>query len=256
MASEPATKAAAIARSAAKRPASASAVETCVPLSSASPSLGPSTTGCSPASPSASRAATTRPEIRASPSPISTAARCASGARSPDAPTDPCDGYARDDAGVAQRHQRLDHRPAHAGVAARERRRLQGDDQPHRRVVEQSAGPRRMRQDQRALQLGQPGVVDAGAGEQSESRVDAIDGPAAGDDSIHRLGRRVDGGPRGRIGHERLRRRPQPSQVGKTKRAGAQCQRVHGSGEAGTCAALCPRIRPSRHTDRSAAHRI
>ena len=52
----------------------------------------PARTGCRPARASASRAGMTRPSILASPSPISTADRCASGARSPDAPTDPCAG--------------------------------------------------------------------------------------------------------------------------------------------------------------------
>ena len=38
--------------------------------------------------------------------------RCASGARSPDAPTDPCAGNARHDAGIGERDERLDHRPS------------------------------------------------------------------------------------------------------------------------------------------------
>ena len=59
--SAPATNAAASARSAANRPASASAVDTCVPLSSARPSFGPRLTGCRPARASASRAGMTRP---------------------------------------------------------------------------------------------------------------------------------------------------------------------------------------------------
>ena len=88
----PATNAAAIARSAANNPASASAVDTCVPLSSASPSFGISSSGRRPAAASASAPGSTRRPTRASPSPISTDARCASGARSPDAPTEPCAG--------------------------------------------------------------------------------------------------------------------------------------------------------------------
>ena len=78
---------------AANRPASASAVDTCVPLRSARPSFGPSVTGARPAR--AQRLARRHRRgrrSRASPSPISTAERCASGARSPDAPTEPCAG--------------------------------------------------------------------------------------------------------------------------------------------------------------------
>ena len=47
-----------------------------------------------PAAASASRAGTTRPPTSASPTPSSMAERCASGARSPDAPTEPWAGIA------------------------------------------------------------------------------------------------------------------------------------------------------------------
>jgi len=90
--SAPATNAAASARSAANSPDSRSAVDTCVPLSRASPSFGASSTGVRPAAASAAAPGSTRLPTRASPSPISTDARCASGARSPDAPTEPCAG--------------------------------------------------------------------------------------------------------------------------------------------------------------------
>ena len=72
-------------------PASASAstaVETCVPLISASPSFGPSATGAQARRARARRRPRARRPTR-SPSPISTSARCASGARSPLAPTEP-----------------------------------------------------------------------------------------------------------------------------------------------------------------------
>ena len=86
------TRAFCAARQPANSPASAQAVETWVPLISASPSFGPSSTGASPAAASASAAGVARPATVASPSPIRTAARCASGARSPEAPTEPCTG--------------------------------------------------------------------------------------------------------------------------------------------------------------------
>ena len=64
----------------------------CVPLSSASPSFACSSTGFSPARRSASRLSIRSPSKNASPSPIKLNARCASGARSPLAPTEPFSG--------------------------------------------------------------------------------------------------------------------------------------------------------------------
>ena len=61
----------------------------CVPLMIARPSLGPSATGVRPARASASPPGSRSPSMVASPSPIRTRPRCASGARSPDEPTDP-----------------------------------------------------------------------------------------------------------------------------------------------------------------------
>ena len=59
---------------------------------SASPSLALSSTGVSPAAASASAPGISRPSKNAQPSPSITAAICASGARSPEAPTEPCAG--------------------------------------------------------------------------------------------------------------------------------------------------------------------
>ncbi len=64
----------------------------CVPLISASPSLGPSETGASPYSSSTTRAGFFSPRCQTSPSPISGRKRWAKGARSPEAPTDPFSG--------------------------------------------------------------------------------------------------------------------------------------------------------------------
>ena len=79
-------------RQASNSPISAKAVENCVPLMSASPSFGPSVTGASPARASAWAPGSVSPSNSASPAPIITAAIWASGARSPDAPTEPCAG--------------------------------------------------------------------------------------------------------------------------------------------------------------------
>ena len=70
-------------------PTNAHAVENCVPLISARPSFAPSAIGLKPAFAKASAAGMRSPSKIASPSPIIAAVICASGARSPDAPTDP-----------------------------------------------------------------------------------------------------------------------------------------------------------------------
>ena len=112
---------------------SASAVETCVPLISARPSLAASVSGAMPASRSAGAAGARSPSTSISPSPISASVRCASGARSPDAPTEPCAGMYGTRPALCTREQRVDHRLAHARVAAREARRLQREHQAHDR---------------------------------------------------------------------------------------------------------------------------
>ena len=61
----------------------------CVPLISERPSLAARRIGSSPAAASASAPLIRSPSNHASPSPTSGEARCASGARSPDAPTEP-----------------------------------------------------------------------------------------------------------------------------------------------------------------------
>ena len=76
-------------RHAPHRPTSAHAVENCVPLISARPSFAPSVIGFKPAFFRASAAGIRVPSYIVSPSPIIAAAICASGARSPDAPTEP-----------------------------------------------------------------------------------------------------------------------------------------------------------------------
>jgi hypothetical protein len=61
-----------------------------VPLISARPSFSASTIGVMPASASASRAGCSTPSaVRTSPSPMAASAQCASGARSPEHPSDP-----------------------------------------------------------------------------------------------------------------------------------------------------------------------
>ena len=74
------------------KPCNASAVETCVPLISAKPSFAASTTGAMPACASAVFASTSAPFTNTCPSPMIASVMCDSGARSPDAPTEPLAG--------------------------------------------------------------------------------------------------------------------------------------------------------------------
>ena len=123
-------------------------------------------------------------------------------------------GNARRHAGVDERDERFDHRPAHAGVAAGERGRLQRHDEAHDRIVEQRARAGGMRQHERALQLGEARVVDARPCEEPESRVDAVDRAARGDDAVDRQRRGIDRRLRGDIDRERHGLRPETAQIG------------------------------------------
>ena len=64
----------------------------CVPFRRERPSFASRATGAMPARRRASAPGSVSPLRWARPSPMTTWARCASGARSPDAPTEPCDG--------------------------------------------------------------------------------------------------------------------------------------------------------------------
>ena len=187
IASAPATNAAAIARCAANKPASASAVDTCVPLSSASPSLGASVDRLQ----AGARQRLARRHDAAVDARLAFADQHRREMRERRQVAGRADRSlrrnARHDAGIGERDERLDHRPAHARVAARERRRLERDDETHDGVVEQRPGAGAVRQHQRALQLRETRVVDARAREQAEAGVDAVDGLAGRDDAVDRL---------------------------------------------------------------------
>ncbi len=212
--SAPATKAAAIARSAANRPTKASAVDTWVPFRSASPSFGPSTTGARPAAFNASRPGIVRPSKRASPSPISTAERCASGARSPDAPTEPCAGIegttpafvSATSASITLQRTPECPRASDAALSAM----IETNDG----IVEQRSRPRRVGQHERALQLGEPRRVDARPREQPEAGVDAVDRASGGNDARDRVRGGIDARPGRRLDSQARRRGPQAAKVG------------------------------------------
>jgi hypothetical protein len=80
------------------------------------------------------------PSTMNSPSPISASVMCASGARSPEAPTEPWLGTGHQ-AGVVHRQQRVDHHRPHARVPARQAGRLQASIRPHHRGASGSPTP-------------------------------------------------------------------------------------------------------------------
>ena len=151
-----------------------------VPLISARPSLAISVTGSMPASASACAAGTGVPPGSAtSPSPISTSAQCASGARSPLAPSEPCSGTtgvipALSSASIVSATTR-----AGAGAAHRERARPQQHHRPHDLGLDRRAHAGRVRAHQRALELLAPLGRDRDVGERAEAGRDAVGGLVA-----------------------------------------------------------------------------
>ena len=137
---------------------------------------------------SAASAGRISPRTSILPLPISAAIRCASGARSPDAPTLPCDGMTGMASCSSKRLERLDHQRPNAGMAAAEAEQLEHDHQPRDVARQRLAEARAVRQDQVGLQLGEPVVGNARVGEQAEAGVDAVDRLAAGDDALDRGG--------------------------------------------------------------------
>ena len=92
------------------------------------------------------------------------------------------------DAGVDlvldQPHQRLDHVPAHAGMAPRQTGRLEHEHEPYDGVVQERSRPRAMRQDQVPLQARELAAANPPRREFAETRVDAEDDLAARDQAV------------------------------------------------------------------------
>ena len=146
-----------------------------VPLSRVRPSLASSASGARPARRSASAAGTTWPPVSASPSPIRPSARWASGARSPDAPTEPRAGTTGWTPAAEHLAQQVGDLGAGAGVAARQHRGAQQHHGADRVARQRRADAGRVRADQVALQLADLGRRDADLGEGAEAGVDAVD---------------------------------------------------------------------------------
>ena len=119
-------------------------------------------------------------------------ARWASGARSPDAPTEPCAGITRVDAGVEQLAQALAaQRRARRSGRARALR-AQQHHAAHRVARQRRADAGRVRAHEVLLQLRDLVGRDPHLGERAEAGVDAVDrgrGVAAGDDRVDHLAR-------------------------------------------------------------------
>ena len=241
VASAPVTRAAWNTRSASKRPARASAVETCVPFKKARPSLGASARGARPARASASAAGSRSPSRRISPTPRRAAVMWASGreiARRADRALARDD---RDEAALEAQGEMRDRRPAHAGRSLREARELQGHRQADDRRRKRFADTRRMREHEIALQRREVRLADAHARELPEARVDAVDGLALRHDGLDRPGSRLDLAPAAlveRDGGAAI----DPAPVGKTDGAGDQHDILgHSPLRTRACSGLKPR---------------
>ena len=116
----------------------------------------------------------------------------ASGARSPDAPTDPWPGMTGIRSAFRQAVQMLDGGPAHARGALREARELERHHQAHDGGRQRLADAGGMREHDVALERREIGGADAHARELSEAGVDAVDRLALGDDGLDGPGAGLD----------------------------------------------------------------
>ena len=155
-------------------PSAPSAAMNWVPLMSESPSFAASTIGSRPERASASAPGSRSPSTHASPSPTSGSARWASGARSPDAPTEPRARHVRDEAAVQAVDQELDGLDPRAGVALGERVRAQQHRRAHDLVGVGLADAAGVAPQQAQLQLRGLLLRDRLRDEAAEARVDAV----------------------------------------------------------------------------------
>ena len=188
----PTTSAVAKTSSAPNSPANPNAVDTWVPLSSASPSLGASTRGWIPA--------------RRSPSPRGYAFALDPDLADPDqGRRQVCErsqiprgadralgGNTGVDAGIDERKQRFDHLLAYTRATPSQADRLEDQHQPDDLVGKQCTGPGAVREHEVSLQLAQPVGGDDLLGELAEAGVDAVGNRAPLEDSADCPMRRLD----------------------------------------------------------------
>ena len=146
-----------------------------MPFSSASPSLGPNSSGASPACRSACSAGIVRP----SDADLADADhRCRHMRQRREITRCPYRALARDHRGQAAQQHRLQQGGGlglHPRGTLRQAGELERHHQPDHRHRRRRAGTRGMAQHDIALQPGEIGIADAQAGEFSEAGVDAID---------------------------------------------------------------------------------
>jgi hypothetical protein len=112
-------------------------------------------------------------------------------------------------------------------VPARERSRLERDDETHRGVVDERPGAGTVRQHERALQFSEPRVVDPRAGKESEPGVDAVDGLSGSDHAIDRARGGVDRPTSPRIDRDRLRLVPETAELRERESSRGELERLH-----------------------------
>ena len=165
--------------SAPKSPASASAVETCVPLISARPSLACNLMGCNPALRSPSAAGTLAPSHAHVADAEQRRAQVRQGRQVPRCTHRTLRRNHRINLMLEQREQGIHQPRGDAGVAAGQCIDLERENQPHHGVGKRIAHARRVRQQQIPLQQLELLVGYAGLREQSESGIDAVGDIAA-----------------------------------------------------------------------------
>ena len=125
-----------------------------VPLRRLRPSLASRVTGASPAACKAGPLGSRLPSsVSSSPSPIMASTRCADGARSPEAPSEPRDGTHGTMSALMHAASKLGHREPDARVAARHGVQPDGHRGAHGLARERRAEPDRVAADQVLLQL-------------------------------------------------------------------------------------------------------
>ena len=141
--------------------------------------------------PAPARPARAAPSTKNAPTPISVADMWASGARSPEAPTEPWHGTTGVRPLASSASSRRTVSQPHARRALGEAGELERHHQPRDGDRHRRADAGGMRQHDVALQRLEVGGLDAHAGQLAEAGVDAVDRLAPGEDGRDRPGRRA-----------------------------------------------------------------
>ena len=126
------------------------------------------------------RTAARRSASSTSPSPISASAQCASGARSPLAPSEPCSGTTGSSPASSIASIVSASTGRAPGAAHRQRAGAQEDHRPHHLALDRRPHPRRVRAHERPLQLGPALGRDPGVSQRAEAGGDPVGGLVGG----------------------------------------------------------------------------